>query len=225
MRLCRIFSPAFLLLFLLIPTSGRTDSFTPLKVISRMHQTYQKIDGLQAKFIQNNLNPHARYQQTFKGKLYLKKPSLIRMEVDSPQEQQIIINEKEVWIYIPEDNQAIVSASSPDLRMIFAFLLGGENLIERYQIKWAEPDQVEKNENFLLQVEEKATPKTKFEKIILTIRKKDFNIIKIMMFDLTGGGIQLELIKIKVNNSLNKSLFVFKPPPGVKIERAGNQDS
>jgi outer membrane lipoprotein carrier protein len=209
-------------LLVLAPALSRAEDLTLNEVILRIQETYQKINSLQAEFHQENLDSFSRHKQRFSGKLYLKKPNMIRMEVNFPQKQKIIINEEEVWIYILEDNQAIVSEVSPDLRTIFSFLLGGEELNKFYQVRFARPKSRDEKGNYLLHVEEKVTPKAKFDKILLTIREKDFYIIQVSLFDLSGGGTQFEIRKIKVNKKLGGSFFIFELPPGVKIQRVGS---
>lgn len=219
MQLQNILWGALLLIF--IPALSPAENFTLDEVVFRIQKTYQGIDNIHANFRQKSISALPRHQQIFSGKLFIKKPNLVRMDIVCPQKQRIIINNKEVWVYIPDENQAIASAVPPELRTIFSFLMGKE-IDERYQISFARPALKENEGNYLLRVEEKADPKVKFDNIILEVRKKDFYIIQASLFDFSEGGVQLELNKIRVNKKLDNNFFTFVPPKGTEVQRVGD---
>ena len=76
-------------------------------IVSRIQKKYEAVRELEANSNQETFNKTVDRKFKFRGKLYIKKPDKLRMEIKEPEEQLIVTNGSVLWIYIPENNQAV----------------------------------------------------------------------------------------------------------------------
>ena len=75
--------------------------------IQEIKTTYKNVEYLEATFVQISNQMGMQLEQT--GKVFLAKPKNIRWEFQTPSEQLILSDGKELWVYTPAANQAILS--------------------------------------------------------------------------------------------------------------------
>ena len=68
---------------------------------------YQDVEYIEAQFVQKSIQMGMELEQT--GQVFLAKPKSIRWEFKTPSEQLILSDGKELWVYTPSANQAILS--------------------------------------------------------------------------------------------------------------------
>lgn len=68
---------------------------------------YQDVEYIEAQFVQKSIQMGMELEQT--GQVFLAKPKSIRWEFKTPSEQLILSDGKELWVYTPAANQAILS--------------------------------------------------------------------------------------------------------------------
>ena len=68
---------------------------------------YQDVEYIEAQFVQKSVQMGMELEQT--GQVFLAKPKSIRWEFKTPSEQLILSDGKELWVYTPAANQAILS--------------------------------------------------------------------------------------------------------------------
>ena len=75
--------------------------------VQEIKNTYKDVEYIEAKFVQKSNQMGMELEQT--GKVFLAKPKNIRWEFKTPSEQLILSDGKELWVYTPAANQAILS--------------------------------------------------------------------------------------------------------------------
>ncbi len=97
------------------------------ELVDRIQQTYNRAEYLTANFSQEAYNKTADRTQKAKGKVYLKKPDLMRWDYEEPDLQHFIVDGKTFWWYTPQNNQVIKQPTSAafDSRIPLSFLGGG----------------------------------------------------------------------------------------------------
>ena len=76
-------------------------------VIQQVQGKYNQTKDFTANFQQStNIGSLGRSQKAH-GRVYLKKPGMMRWEYEKPEEQLIVSNGKLLWIYDPSLNQVI----------------------------------------------------------------------------------------------------------------------
>ena len=101
------FSMLQLILFFLtfIFYSYITDSYAEsIPIVKELQQSYQSIKNFSATFTQELTHQESGSKETRIGKLFFKKPLLVRWETNTPHEELLLINTNAVWDYLPDEN-------------------------------------------------------------------------------------------------------------------------
>src|SRR4030066_143651 len=94
-----------MLIILLLPAIA---SAAELKdVVDNLQQRYEKVKDYQADFSQEAVLKLGQTTEKAFGKIYIKKPDMMRWDYDKPRRQQIIINKSEIIIYVPDEKQVM----------------------------------------------------------------------------------------------------------------------
>ena len=205
----------FILLALNFNLYGENINF----ILDNLHKKYDNITTFQSDFTQISYFKSANILQKYKGKLYLKRPEMMRWDYTEPEVQSIISNGEKIWYYYPEDNQVNVGKLSKgkdsyEMNLIFMILRGIKKIEDEFNCSLIEGKD---NKNyFYLQLIPKNVA-VSIKKIILTISKSDFSIKQSHVFYINGDIVKLIIKNSKLNPEIKDSLFNFKPPAGVQI--------
>jgi outer membrane lipoprotein carrier protein len=155
-----------------------------------------------------------------------------------PSVQQIVSDGDRVWVYIPENNQVIVTetdqGSAPAENNPMIFLTGLGNLSRDFLIDWAEPSRDAEN-NYVLDLQpRRATPL--LARLVIVVnqaavdaasdagRKLVFPIQSVTIYDTNGNSSMIAFTDVRINVGPDQSLFTFEIPPGVDIVRPEQGD-
>ncbi|MBN2426990.1 MAG: outer membrane lipoprotein carrier protein LolA [Deltaproteobacteria bacterium] len=226
--------------------ASETDKSTLKKVVNALESPFRgEADSLPAisdfsfTFIQDSevasLNQHqqARGEAQFKFLPASEKKRvspLFRWEYSEPDKQLIVSDGREIWFYVPDNQQAIRSeakeALSPEKGnnpLLFLTNLG--ELSRFFEIRWfgAQPEKAE--EYFLELIPLGKSPLIKT--IVLSIpqttllpNKKDqpmFPISSLLLTNVNNDRTHIRITEAQVNQKPEDNVFRFSPPPGTEI--------
>jgi outer membrane lipoprotein carrier protein len=195
-----------LLLFVaLLPGLASAASVESLK--SMLEQT----STARARFAQMVLDKNLKQLQQATGTMQFSRPGKFRWEYDKPQEQVIVGDGKQVWLYDKDLNQVTVRRFDRALGSSPAALLAGSNEIEKNYTFTANGNQ--EGLDWL-----DAVPKTKdtsFEKIRLGFGKSGLEAMELR--DQFGQVTVIKFSTIERNVKLPPEAFRFTPPKGADV--------
>ncbi len=170
------------------------------------------INTMRADFEQISYTEKNNIHQKKQGYLIAKRPGNILWVTKSPLEQHIIADNKNIWIYDPDLEQATVSKFSQDLIRNPAILFIGsiENAELSYDINCTGIGPID----FVL------TPintNSLYEKIELSFENKVP--LSIKLWDSLGYRSEIYLIKTQLNRVVENKNFQFDLPEGVDVIR------
>ncbi len=199
------------------PDPARPDLET---LTARVEQAYREVRSLRAVFSQSATNTTLGQAQTAWGKVYIKKPDLMRWDYEEPERQYYIADGENIWFYQPEDNQVTVGKITPELRRspLFSFLSGVSGLTEHFRVAYAPAGTKPSPGAYLLEL----TPRQvtgNIEKVLLVVDAETYRITETRVFDALGNVTLIRLSRVEENVRLNDRVFEFKPPQGVEIIR------
>jgi outer membrane lipoprotein carrier protein len=178
-------------------------------VIEKTLARYGNLNSFYAKFTQTFCDEVSGVCQDFSGEINFLKPNFFRMKMNDP-EQIYVGDSVSLWIYIPDRKKAIRQhldqtpfAINPDM-----FL---KDYHERFNASMNESDN-----GFEIIL----TPKEEteiYEKIVVQISRKNFDITGIAITDEAGAQNKFVFSSIKINKKISRDMFVFKPPKGTEI--------
>jgi len=193
----------------------------PVEIVNRLENKMRSLDTFQADFSQVSSSTSVSAPLKQSGKLYFKKPGLMRWEYGPPEASTYVYKEGLYLSYYPEDNQLwkqTISAEEYETG-ILGILLGKARLAEKYTVEFSPFPGGEKGS-----AQVKLTPRDQEDTsyVLLEIDEKSGLLRRAVVFDWAGNKIEYGFSRIKTNPGLAKDLFEIKVPPDCEIiEDAG----
>ena len=225
----------FLLLALASPSMAADNAAALKDVIAALEKGYTTLQDVQADFSQKTSIAGIKKEQRGSGEVFLKRPgssaAMFRFNYIKPK-QQIVSNGKQVWFYLPDTKQVMVSSVvdmfSGSNGVALSYLTGMGHVSRDFTIAFAK-EQRDKNGNYQLELQPK-TPSPVLAKLSLTVSaeavksflkqgavKDLFPIVSSVIFDAGGNETRIDYSKARVNKGIDNGKFNFKIPAGVEV--------
>jgi outer membrane lipoprotein carrier protein len=210
---------SFLILYpsSLAPSSAQRSELDAL--INSIEARYGRMRGLAAEFEQTYSAPGQGRVRREHGRLVLQRPRRMRWEYDPKPGKLFIVNDRDVWLYIPADREATHADlnSISDSRFPFLFLLGQTNLRREFRsITLADESSAQDATRTLRLIPRSLS--SGLREIFLQI-SADGRIMKATLVDNTGATSEVTLSNVRENFIAPLDAFEFHPPPGVTVRR------
>jgi outer membrane lipoprotein carrier protein len=204
-------------------------------VVSALEKGYASLQDVQADFVQKTVIAGINREQKGSGELLLKKPAsataMFRFNYTKPK-QQIVSNGKQVWFYLPENRQVMVSSVTDMFKggnsIALNYLTGLGHVSRDFNTSFAQEPQ-DKNGNYQLELSPKS-PSAVLSKLQLTVSavavdnflrdgsvQDIFPVLASVIFDAGGNQTRIEYSRVRVNKGMANSRFTFKVPEGVEV--------
>lgn len=199
------------------PALTSPDRESPLsidEIVQRVEKRYAG-SGFSARFVQESVLKAMDITDKASGKIYIKRPGMMRWEYEKPDRQIIITDGSKLWIYRPEDNQVMVGKAPS----FFGEGKGANFLSDIKLLKknfFILPGKKGRNDHYNL----KLLPRKKtldLTGIDLSISSKTFDIVQVITTNVYGDETRITLRNFQFKQDLEDSLFSFKIPPGVDL--------
>jgi len=233
----KIFSRLFQIIMVVILSLSASPGFGAelTEVITTLEQGYNALADVQADFSQRTTIASMKRESHGKGELFIKKAAggqaMFRFNYTKPN-QQIICDGKNVWFYIPDNQQVMVSDVSKHFAegngIALNYLTGMGHVSKDFTITFAREGK-DKKGNYVLDLVPKK-PNQVMTRLRLTIAASAveqfresgkplalFPIVSSVVDDPFGNRTVIEYSRVKVNQGLTSGRFAFKVPKGVEI--------
>lgn len=184
-------------------------------IAQRVQRHYERIKEFSATFAQTSTYPTFGNVKNASGKVFLKKPDLLRWEYDDG--RLIVLDGKHLWNWNPEDKEVQVKRGfGPDqVPAEFAFLFGKGKLLDRFSVRSVpRPAELPGGEALEL-VPKKPSPDV--QKLLFTVDGAG-QVLATVLTNGEGDVNQLVFRDTKVNSKLPDSLFRFEPPKDAHVQ-------
>ncbi|HEY4745592.1 MAG TPA: outer membrane lipoprotein carrier protein LolA [Desulfuromonadaceae bacterium] len=227
LALCMGSGPAF---------AAAPEKGAPLKdVVAALEKGYATLQDVQADFSQVTRIASINKEQRGSGEVFLKRPAsataMFRFNYAKPK-QQIISNGKQVWFYMPDNKQVMVSAVSDMFKgsnnIALSYLTGLGHVSRDFSVSFAK-EQRDKGGNYQLELVPKH-PTPVLAKLRLTVSAEAvdrvlrggtvqdiFPIVSSVVFDASGNETRIDYYRSRVNKGIDNAKFSFKVPAGVEV--------
>ncbi len=199
------------------------------EAVDRVQDRYEKIGNFQADFSQTSFLKTIKKKQISKGRVFIKKPGMMRWEYKEPEEQLIVSDGKIIWFYVPADKQVMMSSagSAADSHVLNIFLSGSGKLRDTFKIEFEDDPKghserseesklLAQQEQYLLRlIPKKSQPN--MAKLLIGVSKDDFKIETSIVYDIYGNQTIVNFSNIEMNKGIEEDLFRFEVPKGVRI--------
>jgi outer membrane lipoprotein carrier protein len=186
-------------------------------IIRNLQNRYDETRDFTALFTQETMTRSQGAPAIANGRLYFKKPGMIRWEYSDPINNQIISDGVTLWYYIPDDRQVRVydALEAFEQEFFLSYLFGEGNLGENFEVALADLDPEQAEEFYLIALAPKDINST-VDRILLLVSKETYNIHQLNTYDILGNVTRIAFDEIEVNSGLKDSLFHFIVPSGVE---------
>ncbi len=184
-------------------------------IAQRVQRHYERIRDFTAAFAQTSTYPTFGNVKQASGKVFVKKPALLRWQYDDG--RLIVLDGKELWNWNPEDKEAQVKRGfGPEqVPSEFAFLFGKGKLHDRFAVRTvARPEDLPAGEAIELLPRKASADVQK----LLFVVGKDGQVLASVLTNGQGDVNQLIFSDVKVNSRLPDSLFHFEPPRDTHVQ-------
>jgi len=190
---------------------------TAEEVALKLESALRSYETFQADFEQFYYSSTITTPLHEKGKVFFKKPTLMRWEYKDPEEKVFLIKEDIFWDYNKEEELLTkynLSDGEQNIEII-SLLSGQVGLLDNYEVEFSPfPTKNKKAKQI------KLTPKDEEYAdsfLLLEIDEKTWQIQKIISFDWTGNKTEIHFSKFKKNVSFTRGTFELRVPPGTEI--------
>lgn len=195
---------------------------TPTELLDRVQKNVANATDFSAEFRHSNVTFRKTKPLQESGKVFLKKPGLMRSDYDKPNAKSFIFDGERVWIYKPDDMQVTVldKIDKSKLSGGLLFLLSAAPLKDSYtpeHFTGPDPQGLEVSPDAVRLIPKKKDPEVK--EVVLYLDKAGM-LTKAFTQDYMGNFNVFELRNVKLNQGLKKEAFLFAPPDGVKVLHA-----
>lgn len=184
------------------------------EILQRVEERYG-VEGFTASFLQISTIRALDITDHAKGRIFVKRPGMMRWEYQTPEPQVIISDGSQLWIYRPEDNQVLVGRAPS----FFGDGKGGSFLSDIGKMREKFTITVEpapEQDDHLLRL----TPKENspdIEEIYLTVSWATFRIEEIVTVNPYGDRTRISLVDQRFDQPIDKEIFRFDVPEGVEV--------
>ena len=203
-----------LFILLILPAGTLFAETSEQQALDSIQRQYEKVSTFEADFTQRSYVKMMNQTQSVKGTVKIKKPGKMKWVYGAPDTQILISDGKNLWLYVPEEEQAtrvpvesIYSSNTPAL-----FLAGKGKLTQSFNVESVS----EENKNVLVTL----VPKNDdhgLARLILHADKKNYQITGSTVYDKLGNKTEIRFSQIRINREIPEEQFQLKTPPGVEI--------
>jgi outer membrane lipoprotein carrier protein len=189
---------------------------TPQQAVRNLENAFASLRSLEADFRQDYLSSTIATPLQESGRFYFQKPDRMRWEYREPEPHVFVVKDGRVWDYVPEDNQLIRTALSPEQKnsAVFSLLTGRARIEDDYQI---EPAEFPSDRKSAVQVKLIPRQEGEFTHILLEIDTGTWLIDRIVTLDWAGSKQEFVFRRVKLNPRLAEATFEVTVPPGTEI--------
>ncbi len=187
-------------------------------LVDTLQKRYEQTAAIAADFRQVTYAPGDPEGVRAEGKVYFKRPYLMRWDYKKPSRQVIVTSGKDVYIYEEEANQVTILPRDQLLstEISRAFFFGKGDLRRDFKVE-PPPHNIGNGGWSLCLIPKRQVLQMKM--IVLTLDPDRHIVKKILIEDQMGGKTLIKFYNIKVNPKLSGALFKFVPPEGAEIYR------
>ena len=175
------------------------------EIVDRVEARYAA-PGFSARFLQTSTLKAMEITDNASGRIYVKRPGMMRWEYQEPEMQTIATDGRKLWIYRPEDNQVMIGKGA-------GFLADNQQIRRQFYITL---ENKTIDGNYRLQL----FPITKtfdLSFVYLLISTQTFDVVRIVTYNSYGDKTRIDLSDIQLKQTLDDNLFTFQIPAGVEI--------
>jgi outer membrane lipoprotein-sorting protein len=195
-----------------VSATAQTEPYSVDEVVKKVKEVYGRDCCFKAIFNQVTVNVAMDLKDRFDGTIYVKKPGLIALDVESPERQKVVLKGRSYAIYFPEEESAARGEVPPEIDVdhFFGFFANIGDMERNFSIQF--PNRIMDKDEKLIFVElaDKKSPRSTF-RIMLGVDLNLFTIRRAIIYDALGNYNRFDLSDITFLPSIPDERFEVVP--------------
>lgn len=189
------------------------------EVVKKVKVVYSRSCCFRAAFNQVTVNVAMDLKDRFEGMIYVKKPGLIALDVESPERQKVVLRGRSYAIYFPQDGSAARGEAPPELDVehFFGFFANIGDMERNFSIQFPNRIMDEDEKLIFLELADKKKPQSTF-RIMLGVDLNLFTIRRAIIYDALGNYNRFDLSDIAFLPSIPNERFEVVPGASEKAD-------
>jgi outer membrane lipoprotein carrier protein len=185
------------------------------EIVSSVQSYYDSVDDYVADFEQEYTSAAMGETRTSEGRVFFKKPGMMRWDYATPTERYLISDGSQLWIYEPEYGQYFTeSLQESQLPAALRFLMGDGDLRDNFDISLEESGE----DTATLGLDPKVQ-NSQYARLKFVVDRQSGAVKETLIYDAVGNENRLIFENTQKNQGLPDSGFQFEPPEGaVQVE-------
>ena len=190
------------------------------QILDRAVAAWSKVKTARASFEQTITNSLTGSSANARGELQQQRPNRLAIRFTEPAGDRIIADGTFIWIYLPSSQPGQVIKRSAADRAAVPLDITGEFLTDprtRYDVTGAGSSTVAGHAAHALVLLPKAGTQKQFDKATIWIDDDDGLIRQFEVVEPSGVTRRIRITSLEPNASVDRSVFSFTPPAGVRV--------
>jgi outer membrane lipoprotein carrier protein len=194
--------------------------------VKEVQRVYGAMDAFQAKFTQKLTHRESDSFEMRNGELLFKKPLFVRWETAKPHAELLLVNNKEIWNYLPDEQLAYryPPELAQDSHTLIRVVTGQARLDQDFFVE------EDGKEDGLLRLRlYPLEPTQHMVEAGIWVDPAAYLIKKAVIIDFFGNSNEVTFTSLNTRLKLEEKSFDFTPPKGVVVEdrrkNGGSRDS
>lgn len=207
--------PRILLFLFMAALMAQPGHAASADLVDRIQKAYANINAFTADFTQTLTHKESGAVEKRNGSIQFQKPLRVRWQTEKPHEETLVINSREIWDYIPEEQIAYRYGPevAQDSRRIIQVITGQAKLDRDFDVKNGI------NENGLVKLALfPKEPSTDLVEATIWADPQSGIIQRASVTDFYGNINNIAFKSFKPASKLPDQRFSFTPPKGVDVE-------
>ncbi|MDR3320020.1 MAG: outer membrane lipoprotein carrier protein LolA [Desulfovibrio sp.] len=185
------------------------------ETITHLQRQYTELEGFAADFEQTLKHKESGTVEKRKGTLLFQKPFLVRWTTGKPHHETLVITDREIWDYLPDEELAYRYPLSmvQDSRNIIQVITGQAALTQDFDVM-ADGEE----ENFIRLKLYPREPGPQIVEALIWTDKAGGYIRRAEITDFYGNKNEVRFTSFNSQKSFKANDFSFTPPKGIEVE-------
>jgi chaperone LolA len=179
-------------------------------IMAQVRARYKNVSDFKADLLLISCTSATGTCHRFEGRVEMKRPNKLRMDIKKPETQQIVCDGKSLWLFLEKDKQ-VIRTNIEETRDFLVLLNPLDKLLTG---KVKNSCKTNGNHQCWLEIPEF---KSLFKEVKIIVDKKTYEITGIDVVDLDDNSSEYIFTKIKTNSGIKDDRFQFVVPKNAKL--------
>jgi len=183
-------------------------------ILSKVEKRYDT-SGFTARFTQTSVIKAMDITDTADGKVFIRRPKMMRWEYETPEKQIILTNGDRLWVFRPDDNQ-VMTGSAPAYfgdGKGASFLSDIKLIREKFTVSFEKNEDLKHYKLKLVPIEKKLD----ISMILLLVSKETWDVVQIATYNSYEDETLINMSHLQFNQNIDDSVFSIDIPEDADV--------